>query len=181
MQQLACSQMSLGGNGGQGRASAGPAPPGAWQGMLCAGQGTGRARHQAVAQPEGGQWAQEPLRLPAFCCSRLHPTLHADTRLLAPQHGAVMGIWGEGPIFSAVRAQGGQGYQGCCWHPTSRCCPGVPPLIPLPRALLSAAVNSPFISWVGTNGAVRCDQPRDMTGCGSRGPSNRAALSVRAA
>lgn len=33
-----------------------------------------------------------------------------------------------------------------------------------------AAGNSPFISQGGTNGAVRCHQPRDMTGCGAGAP-----------
>lgn len=33
-----------------------------------------------------------------------------------------------------------------------------------------AAGNSPFISRGGTNGAVRCHQPRDMTGCGAGAP-----------
>lgn len=105
--------------------------------------------------------------------SSLHPTLHADARRLHPSR-TQRWVSGERGRFSP---RGRAGYQGCCsiLHPA----PGVPLLIPLPCALATA--NGPFISRGGTNGAVRCHQPCDMTGCGSRGPSNRAALSVRAA
>lgn len=48
--------------------------------------------------------------------------------------------------------------QGCC--PCSS-------LWPCPSPATS---SGPFISGGGTNGAVRCHQPRDMTGCGAGAP-----------
>lgn len=130
--------------------------------------GSSLARDAPCSAPSCGTGAHL-----ALACSSLHPTLHADAHRLHPSM-AQRWVFGERGRFSPW---GGAGYQGCCGilHPTARRAPAHPsPLCP-------RTANGPFISRGGTNGAVRCHQPCDMTGCGSRGPSNRAALSVRAA
>lgn len=93
----------------------------------------------------------------------------------APQPG--LGNRHSPPAFDPTpechKPHGSDGGQGC-----SVCRPStVPGMLLTPRAAPAhpscpspGAGSSPFISQGGTNGAVRCHQPRDMTGCGARAP-----------
>lgn len=107
-----------------------PVALGAGQGMLHEGQGIGRA----------WQWAPPA---PSLWLLQVAPSEHADTRLLTPQHGAVMGF-GERGQFSLQHEHGAKRGsrdaagipplpQGAPAHPS----PPVPFPPPLSTALLS--------------------------------------------